>query len=196
MCLLLLLIFIIPPSIQTDERKLLAHLLKGNSPFARPVFDTKKSVNVTFGYEMVHIVRIVETEQMITGKVWIRMSWTNEYMTWDPSKWGGVTVTRMDQSKVWTPDIFMQEDVSGDMASGPERYRTLVKMFSNGLHSWMVPALLHASCSFDVYNFPFDKQRCMMIFTPWTHDMSEVNMTISKVSRVKIAFIQTYYVIL
>ena len=98
--LLLLLLSTVLPSHQSDERQLIAHLLKGNSRYARPTLDADKAVNVTFGYEMVHIVSIIETEQTITVKVWIRMSWINEYMRWDPHDWGGVTVTRVGQIKV------------------------------------------------------------------------------------------------
>ena len=41
-------------------------------------------------------------------QVWLRMSWKNEFLTWDPDDWGGVTETRANMDQVWTPDIFLQ----------------------------------------------------------------------------------------
>ena len=39
-------------------------------------------------------------------------------MTWNPSEWGGVQRTRINQHKIWTPDIYLQEDINADMAIG------------------------------------------------------------------------------
>ena len=175
-CFVLMLLLIIPPSYQRDERQLLDHLLQNYTPFARPVHDINKAVVVTFGFELVHIVSIVESDQTITAKVWIRMSWINELMKWDPSKWGGVTLSRLNQELVWTPDIFLQEDVSSDMSTGPEKYKTKITIGSNGTHRWLVPALLQSSCIFNVAHFPFDFQSCRLIFTSWTHDQKELDM--------------------
>ena len=41
--------------------------------------------------------------------------------------WGGVTTTRLDHTSVWTPDIYLQEDVSEEVATGPEKYMTQVR---------------------------------------------------------------------
>ena len=95
-------------SLQTDENKLLLHLLRDYSPFARPVLNSSTPVKVTFGFELVHIVSVVESEQTINQKVWLRMSWRNEFLTWSPHLWGGVTETRVNMDHVWTPDIFLQ----------------------------------------------------------------------------------------
>lgn len=167
-------------STQSNEKKLIDHLLQDYSRYARPVVNVKKAINVTFGFELIHIVKIVESDQTITGKVWIRMSWVNELMKWNPNKWGNVTKSRLDQTKVWTPDIYLQEDVSSDMSTGPEKYRTQVTIEYTGVHRWMVPALLESSCIFNVASFPFDRQACTLIFTPWTHDQSEVDLKADK----------------
>ena len=42
----------------------------------------------------------------------------NEFMTWNPKDFGGVSQTRLDMASVWTPDLFLQEDVSSDMSTG------------------------------------------------------------------------------
>ena len=62
----------------------------------------------------------------VIQKIWIRMSWRNELMVWNASQFGGVSMTRMASHLLWTPDIFLQEDISSDMSTGPEKYKTMV----------------------------------------------------------------------
>ena len=142
--LLVLLFSSLPTSVQSDEQGLHAHLLNNYSPFVCPVIRTPytisngtkkkstgtkmKAVMVTFGFELMHLVSIAESKQTVTQKVWLRMSWYNSHMSWDASQWGGVYKTRLAASQVWTPDLFLQEDVSSDMSTGPEKYKTQVSV--------------------------------------------------------------------
>ena len=43
-------------------------------------------------------------------------------MTWNSLDWGGVQRTRVNQHKIWTPDIYLQEDINQDMAIGDNLY--------------------------------------------------------------------------
>ena len=174
---ILILLYVLPStSSQTTEKFLLDHLLKDYSPFVRPVFNKSHPVVVTFGFELAHIVSIVENTQTFVAKVWLRMSWKNELLKWNPHKWGNITRTRLNADSLWTPDIFLEEDSSTDMSSGPVRYKTLVILTADGTNSWNIPTLLHSSCIFDVTNFPFDLQHCTFKFISWTHDQSEMDI--------------------
>ena len=102
--------------------------LRGNSPYARPVLNASNPVIVKFGFELIHIVAVQESEQTVKQKLWLRMSWRNELMTWQPDSWDGINTLRLDPASVWKPDVFLQEDVSGDMAMGPEKYKTQVNI--------------------------------------------------------------------
>ena len=53
----------------TREKELQDHLFKNHSSYARPVRDLRKAVLVKFGFELMHIVSVVESEQTITQKV-------------------------------------------------------------------------------------------------------------------------------
>ena len=105
---------------------------------------------VRFGYELIHIVKVSESEQTLTQKLWIRMSWTNQLMTWRPYRWGGVTDVRVDPDVVWKPDIFLQSDVGADISLGPDKYKTSVIVKHDGRHEWMVPTLFESSCILEV----------------------------------------------
>ena len=52
--------------------------------------------------------------------------------------------------------LFHQEDTSADMATGPEKYRSLVVMHSDGEHRWYIPTLIQSSCAFNVARYYSD----------------------------------------
>ena len=54
---------------ETGEHKLLHHLQKDYSPIIRPVVNRSSPVVVKFGFELKHILAIVESQQTITLKV-------------------------------------------------------------------------------------------------------------------------------
>lgn len=161
---------------QSNETLLIRSLLEKQSPTARPVYNITKTIHLTFGLEMVHIVKLEERSQTIGIKVWLRMKWQNEILIWDPTKWGNITNTRVKPNLIWTPDLFLVEDVSEAISIGPANYKTHVVANSNGIHKWYVPALLDSSCRFDVENFPFDRQYCTFKFMSWSYDQSELDI--------------------
>ena len=56
-----------------------------------------------------------EHRQSIHMKIWLRMKWTNELMKWHRHEWGNITHTRVQPHYVWTPDIFLEEDVGAEV---------------------------------------------------------------------------------
>lgn len=173
---LLLLLHVSRVHTESNETLLLRHLLPKQDPTARPVFNQSEPIRVMFGMELVHIVSIVEHQQTLVAKVWIRMTWTNELLTWNPKQWGGIKSTRATPDTIWTPDLYLIEDVSSSIASGPSEYKSLVVVEFNGTNRWYVPALLDSSCRLDVTDFPFDHQHCKLKFMSWTYDQSELDV--------------------
>ena len=85
------------------------------------------------------------------------MSWHNELMKWDPQQWNGIRTTKFNSEMVWTPDIYLIEDVSKEM-SGQHNYMTPIISQYTGHQMWLIPVLLESSCTFDVKEFPYDYQ--------------------------------------
>ena len=108
-----LLFIILHPSTQLKraaETSLLKHLRTNISMYVRPVLDKRDPVNVQFGFELIHLVNVDESSQSIQVKVWLRMKWMNQLMRWDPKKWG-INQTRVNPGDIWTPDIYLMEDI-------------------------------------------------------------------------------------
>lgn len=162
-------------SYQATEADLVTKLTS-TSKFVRPVKDPKNTINVTFGFELVHLVKISESEQTIQVKLWLRMYWKNEVLLWDPYMYDGATDVRLDYDTVWTPDIFLEQDVGEEISSGPEKYKTSVICTHDGSQSWLVPVFVTTSCLYDVTNFPYDRQQCFLKFLSWTYDQVKLDL--------------------
>ena len=48
---------------------------------------------------------------------------------------------------------------------------------SDGQVLWMFPAVVNTYCTLDVRNFPFDSQRCDLVFISWTFNGDKLNLT-------------------
>jgi len=51
---------------------------------------------------------------------------------------------------------------------------------SDGTVLWMYPALIQTYCALNVEYFPFDEQKCEIVFISWTFTGLEVNISVSK----------------
>lgn len=160
----------------SSELELLNNLTKRTSRYIRPTKNISRPIQVKFGIEIVHLTAIEEKDQAVSLKLWIRISWMNEYLQWNSARWGNVESTRLDYKSVWTPDIFLQEDMTKDMSDGPEKYKTRIKLHYSGLNEWFIPVVSTSSCIFDISDFPYDRQTCQLLFTSWTHDRNEIQI--------------------
>lgn len=174
--LLSIILLLIDQSFSTNEVALSKYLQESTSVFARPVKNRSHPVVVEFGFELIHLLSLVEHDQIITTKVWMRMSWKNDYMTWDPKKYGGVNITKLGAETAWTPDLFVIEDISDSISAGPDEFKTPITIQSDGRNKWNIPVKLQTSCEVDVTYFPFDRQSCKLKFTSWTHDQTEIDL--------------------
>ena len=87
--MVILLLYLTNLSLQSNESELVKKL-QTISRFVRPVVNQSNTVNVKFGYELIHIVSVDEKKQLVTQKVWLRMNWVNDLMKWNPVDYGGV----------------------------------------------------------------------------------------------------------
>ena len=57
-----------------------------------------------------------------------------------------------------------------------EKFKSWVRVQSDGSNMWLSPATFKSTCKLDVQFFPFDKQRCSMVFRSLTADSSLMDM--------------------
>ena len=64
------------------------------------------------------------------------------------------------------------------------KFRTDVKVMSNGRCEWKPLGIFISSCAIDIRWFPFDDQRCKMKFGSWTYDSTKLNLTATSASTI------------
>ncbi|XP_066933801.1 neuronal acetylcholine receptor subunit alpha-2-like [Clytia hemisphaerica] len=159
-----------------SEMKLVDYILANYSKQARPVINPRHSINVTFGIEIVHLIKVDDRNQMLTTKIWVRQQWLNELLKWDSSKWSGTTEVQIDGQLVWVPDIVLYNNADSEFSGGVEKYKTRIIQYSDGTSFWLAPATFTSTCSIDIKYFPFDRQECHLKFGSWTFDIAGINL--------------------
>ncbi|VDO26823.1 unnamed protein product, partial [Haemonchus placei] len=147
------------------ERRLYAKLADGYNKLARPVKNDSEPVLVLLGLDFQQILDVDEKHQIMHSNVWLRMSWVDHYLTWDPSEYGNIKEVRLPISNIWKPDVLLYNSVD-------QQFDTIIHIvtyFSSGNVTWIPPAVIRSSCSIDIAYFPFDSQHCSMKFGSWTY---------------------------
>ncbi|KAI8512188.1 hypothetical protein Bbelb_088270 [Branchiostoma belcheri] len=102
----------------------------------------------------------------------IGLHWKDDYMTWDPADFGGMTSANFPSEALWTPKINLQNK-AGDTDGSLEPLDDL-KVFWDGRVVSVHPGTLYSSCRLRLQHFPFDTQTCTLLFGPWNHDDTEL----------------------
>ena len=113
------------------------------------------------------IEKLVPATGVLHIKVWMRLSWRDERLVWDPTAFGGVTQVRMKPSDgLWVPDVWLYNGEVSDMGLTLEDAAASVS--SDGSIFWSRPGQLKVICRFSgLVAFPRDTLSCPMEFSSW-----------------------------
>ncbi|XP_078604544.1 neuronal acetylcholine receptor subunit alpha-10-like [Branchiostoma floridae x Branchiostoma japonicum] len=139
----------------------------GYNSHVRPVRDFRQPTEVTLDLALAHIVDLDEKDQILKAEVWLRMKWTDEFLTWNASGYGGIKAIATQAESIWRPDLFLYHNVNDEFDGWLE---DVVMISSDGLVDWKAPAVTMSACLVDVSDFPFDRQECPLKFGSWNHD--------------------------
>lgn len=71
---------------------------------------------------------------------------------------------------------FSIQSDSGEMY----KFNTKVVINHNGSCQWYAPTEVKTVCKIDITYFPFDQQRCIMVFGSWTYTSSSLNLKLAR----------------
>ncbi|XP_040182595.1 5-hydroxytryptamine receptor 3A-like [Rana temporaria] len=152
------------------------HLMEGYKKGTRPVHNWRNTTIVDIEIVIFAILGVEEKSQMLKTYLWLRESWVDEFLTWDPTKFDNVTQISIPRQLIWIPDIVVMEFVETAMALDIPYvyvdYRGVIKNHR--------PLVISTACSLNIFYFPFDIQRCPISFTSWLHTIEDVNVELAK----------------
>ncbi|EFA02806.1 nicotinic acetylcholine receptor alpha 10 subunit precursor [Tribolium castaneum] len=156
----------------TVTDKLRQDLLLNYDKFARPAqhYNTTK---VVFGLTIRHI-ELNEFKSTLVVHSWIRLSWKDEKLQWNSTNYGGLETLNLADHEIWQPDIFLYNSAT---SSGITHYGNVnCIVYEGGDVLWVPPAQFSVLCNLNLKYWPFDTQRCEMIFGSWTYNGDQIDI--------------------
>ncbi|XP_038660163.1 neuronal acetylcholine receptor subunit alpha-7 isoform X2 [Scyliorhinus canicula] len=136
------------------QRKLYRDLMKNYNRLERPVLNESQPLVVDLGVTFIQIIDVDEKNQVLITNVWLQMYWTDCYLRWNVTEYGGVRNLRFPSDLVWVPDILLYN-------SADERFdatfHTNVLVNSSGFSKYIPPGVpgkrneLHYECCEEPY---------------------------------------------
>ncbi|XP_050097033.1 neuronal acetylcholine receptor subunit alpha-2-like [Anopheles aquasalis] len=147
----------------TDADRLRKDILKDYDPALRPapfanVTTVETSVTITH-------VEINELKSIFSMYGWMKFSWKDGRLLWEPASYGNISTLYLNQSALWTPT--------------EESAHTLVKISNTGSLDLTVAYQKQTKCSIDWQAWPFDTQHCKMLFAPWIAIENDMEIHVS-----------------
>ena len=149
-------------------------LLQGYDPVVPPesireVTYSGAGTDVRMEIRFFKVSEVSATNGQMRLKCWVRMTWKDLRLAWDPASYGNITETAFDISKesreIWAPDIVPYNSNEPIQAS-LDAAQTFV--WSDGTVFWARPGMVDILCKFSgLVAFPFDRLRCPMEWGAW-----------------------------
>ncbi|CAH8513261.1 unnamed protein product [Schistosoma bovis] len=174
--------------ITTDwaEKRLIKDLLYDYEKQSRPVVDgltprvyvtpiqITQQITVEFGLELLQILDLDEMDQILTTSVRSLYKWIDHNLIWNPNEYGGIDSVTIPVEYLWIPDISLYNYADERLN---ERRPCDARIFSDGSVLWNPMGIFKSTCSVDIKYFPFDRQKCVLKFGPWSYDGFRVNIS-------------------
>lgn len=157
-----------------DSRSLRTDLLTNYSKYIRPVANEDDVVRVYLGLAVIAIQEFDEVLERFSVAGAFFLYWTDISMQWGEDSYGGLSSIYMGYKEVWVPELILVNPSEKLQSYGKEWQ--LIKYNSGGLASWIPADLIKATCSVNVYYFPYDIQTCDLNLYTWGYSSSEVKL--------------------
>uniref|UniRef100_A0AC35U7G0 Neur_chan_LBD domain-containing protein n=1 Tax=Rhabditophanes sp. KR3021 TaxID=114890 RepID=A0AC35U7G0_9BILA len=146
----------------------------------RPVVNQSQPTKVNFTMSLYQILAINDKQQSLDLNVWVIQKWNDEFLGWNPHKYGMINSTILPYNSIWLPDTYVYNSVIMNREE-TERYINVVvdtnyyKRERGSEITLMYPSLYRTSCRLNILYFPYDQQNCTIIISSWTSDKASID---------------------
>ena len=166
---------------QDDDDELVQHpayrlkkdLLRNYRKDIHPVKVWTDTVKVDIGMALIHL-DLDERHSALDIDAWMRFNWTDQYLTWDPSKYEGIDVIHFGGGEIWRPDIHLYNNADG--ANMNHFGDVFFLVYSSGNVLWVPPAKFKAFCKVDLRMWPHESPTCKIKFGSWTSHGDQISL--------------------
>ncbi|NP_001166026.1 nicotinic acetylcholine receptor alpha 12 subunit precursor [Nasonia vitripennis] len=160
---------------ETWVDRLRRNLLLKYDKFARPT--QHYNTTTLFVYLNIMHVELDNKKNTMSVNTWVRMSWNDEKLKWDPKDYGGVKEVSVSIHEIWQPDLYLYNSA----VYGVENYESrhcIVRQ--DGEVTWVAPTVFHSYCEFNYVLWPFETNTCVLNIGSWTHNGYEIDIRLQE----------------
>jgi len=116
-------------------------------------------------------------------KMWLRINWKDERLSWNPEEYGGVSQLNVPSDKLWMPDIVCFNGLTCGADSTAKafdiaRRHTPVLVYASGDMAQVTSNLdVKVQCADEEFaNWPWGEYDCKVVFGSWTYKGAEIKL--------------------
>jgi len=158
---------------KSPKQRVRDHLMLNYDKNIHPVLEYTDPVNVSLGMALIH-VDLDEMKSLIVVDGWMRMTWDDPSLKWNPDDFDNVTQMHFRADELWKPDILLYNNA--DSANVKHYGDTHCLVDQNGKVLWVPPGHFKAFCKLQLKSWPFDTQTCQLKFGSWTSHGNQINL--------------------
>ncbi|XP_067664954.1 neuronal acetylcholine receptor subunit alpha-7-like [Haliotis asinina] len=123
-------------------------------------------------FELIQVLSLDVIEGFIKTHIFLKFRWTDELIQWNATDISAYL--RFKRSKVWTPDIVIQDSLEYVAHLGFDSQP--VSISNQGKAFLEVQVKPETACSMDVTRFPFDQHTCVVVIGSDNYNVNELYM--------------------
>lgn len=161
------------PDTRPVRTRLRDFLLRTYDKNIHPVFNHTDKVQVNLGMALIHL-DLNEIDSVLEVDSWLRLSWKNEFLSWNSSLFEGIKQIHFGHDEIWKPDIQLYN--SADSGKEGQFGHTHFLVYSSGEVLWVPPAKFRAFCRINLKLWPLETQICKLKFGSWTSHGDQIDL--------------------
>lgn len=140
----------------------------------RPVRNQSSTLILNISFGVVSIQDFDEVKESLTVVGGLTLTWIDEFMTWNPSDYGGIKDIVSDSGKFWMPHLIMLTNVNKLDKTGESWQR--VRFTHEGEALVIQADAFSTLCSVDLTYFPWDSHWCDFEFSTVAYSSLEMSI--------------------
>ena len=160
-----------------SETQLHETLFHGYKTDVRPRINISEPLDIKLDMYVMSIESIDEKRQTFTLRAFLEITWRDDFLSWEPDKYGGVKSINVPNEKIWMPDLALLDVYDTLTDLGQAGGRTVIDHEGSVL-IWPFK-MYTVGCKMKIRRFPFDIQTCSLDFTSWTNPVSVLDLKTS-----------------
>ena len=157
-----------------DTHNVLSELMSDYDKRVRPAADQSQPVYVNVSLNLIAIQEFDEVSEKLSIVAVLNLVWYDKRMTWNFWEHNNTYGVNVPMGDIWTPHLVLTNPINKIKVVGEDWVE--MKWYFNGMGYLSVGDVIHSKCNVDVSYFPWDTQKCEIMFIPWGHFQQEVAM--------------------